>query len=215
LKPTRVLIADDHRIFVQSLREKLGRVAGMAVAGEACNGEEALRLFEETRPEIAILDVSMPTGGIETARRILATDSSAGIIMLSMHSDDRFVAESLKAGARGYVLKESAFEDLVGAIESVRSGGYFLSPKIGRSVLDRFQRSIELDGEQPIELTSREREVLALIAEGASTKLIASRLGISTKTVEAHRTHISQRLGLHSVAELTKYASRTGLTSTD
>lgn len=212
----RILLADDHRIFVQSLRERLESIPGLVVSAEASDGDEALRLFEERKPDLAVLDITMPgTNGIETARRMLALDPALAIIMLSMHSDDRFVAESLRAGARGYVLKESAFEDLVRAIDSVRCGGYYLSPKIGRSVLEKFLLSLEHSRDDHPELTVREKDVLTLIADGCSTKYIALKLGISVKTVEAHRTHISSRLGLHSVAELTKYAIRNGLTSAD
>lgn len=214
--PTRILLADDHRIFVQSLRDRIERNPGLSVVAEAGNGTDALRLFIQHRPDIAILDITMPAmNGVETARRILAHDGSAGIIMLSMHSEDRFVAESLKAGARGYLLKESAFEDLVAAMESVGRGGFFLSPAIGRHVLERFLGSIERDAVRTDDLTPRERQVLKLIAEGDPSKTIAMKLGLSTKTIETHRTQIMSRLGIHSIAELTKYAIRIGLTTAD
>lgn len=214
--PTRILLADDHRIFVQSLRERIERDPSLTVVAEAGNGVDALRLFVQHKPDISILDITMPEmNGVETARRMLAHDRSAGIIMLSMHSEDRFVAESLKAGARGYLLKESAFEDLVAAMESVGRGGFFLSPAIGRHVLERFLGSIERDADRPDDLTPREREVLKLIAEGNPSKTIASKLGLSTKTIETHRTQIMSRLGIHSIAELTKYAIRIGLTTAD
>jgi DNA-binding NarL/FixJ family response regulator len=216
LMPARILLADDHRIFVQSLRDRIERDPRLKVVAEAGNGAEALRLFIQHKPDISILDVTMPEmNGMETARRMLAHDWSAGIIMLSMHAEDRFVAESLKAGARGYLLKESAFEDLVAAIESVTSGGYYLSPAIGSHVLERFLRSIEQDAERTDDLTPREREVLKLIAEGDPSKTIAMKLGLSTKTIETHRTQIMSRLGIHSIAELTKYAIRIGLTTAD
>jgi len=213
---TRVLLADDHRIFVQSLRDRIERDPRFSVVAEAANGVDALRLFVQHRPDISILDVTMPEmSGIETARRMRSHDGSAGIIMLSMHAEDRFVAESLKAGARGYLLKESAFEDLVAAMESVRSGGYFLSPAIGKHVLERFLGSVERDAVHADDLTPREREVLKLIAEGDPSKIIAMKLGVSTKTIETHRTQIMSRLGIHSIAELTKYAIRIGLTTAD
>jgi two-component system, NarL family, response regulator NreC len=214
---TRVLLADDHRIFVESLRDRIGRAPGMKVVAEAGNGEDAIRLFAEHRPDIVILDISMPgINGIEAARLISAIDKKAGLIMLSMHADKKFVAEALKAGARGYLLKESAFEDLISAIRKVLSGGFFLSPSINSQVIGEYAQALKAPADGgPTALTRREKEVLRLVADGHSTKIIAKELGLSIKTIEAHRAQIMDKLGLRSIAELTKYAIREGLTSTN
>jgi len=214
---TRVLLADDHRIFVESLRDMIGRTPGLKVVAEAGNGEDAISLFAEHRPDIVILDISMPgINGIEAARRISAIDKKAGLIMLSMHADKRFVAEALNAGARGYLLKESAFEDLILAIRMVLSGGFFLSPSINSQVIGEYAQALKTFADSgPTALKPREKEVLRLVADGRSTKSIAKELGLSIKTIEAHRTQIMGKLGLRSIAELTKYAIREGLTSAD
>lgn len=213
--PVRILLADDHRIFVESLRDRIERTPGYQVVAEASGGEEAVALYSDRHPDIAVLDITMPgMNGIEAAGRIIGIDPGAGIIMLSMHADSSFVKASLKAGAKGYLVKESAFEDLMTAIDEVSSGGYFLSASINSRTLGDFAHVLR--SAQEIEaqgLTPREREVLRLVAEGLSSKGIAKELGLSVKTVETHRTQIMSRLGLHSIADLTKYAIREGLTT--
>ncbi len=214
-KPLRIILADDHQIFREGLRTLLEKQPGTRVVGEAADGREAVRLTAERQPHLVIMDISMPVmNGIEASRQILADHPETLIVGLSMHADCRFVLETLKAGARGYLLKDSAFEELAAAIREVRLGRIYLSPAATDLVVRDF-----LQREQPARapgafgvLSSREREVLQLIAEGRSTKEIAADLGISAKTVETHRKQIMHKLKLFSIAELTKYAIREGLT---
>lgn len=213
----KILIADDHKIFRDGLRHLLEERSGYRVVAEAEEGAEAVRLAREHAPDLAILDVSMPgMNGIDAAARITAENPAARVVILSMHADRRFVVEALKAGALGYLLKESAFEDLLRAIDAVCAGGIFLSPRLADSAIRDYVRIADTGGEGAFAVLSvREREVLQLIAEGSATKEIAGRLHLSVKTVETHRSRIMEKLGLRSVAELTKYAIREGLTSLD
>lgn len=213
--PVRIIIADDHRIVREGLRHLLEKRTDFRVVAEAADGESAVRLARELSPDVVIVDISMPgLNGVEVTRQILAERPGVKVLALSMHSDRRFVIETLKAGASGYLLKDSAFDDLVRAIEVVVARGAFLSPAITDMVVRDFVAQAGEGGDAAFSvLTAREREVLQLMAEGESTKAIAGRLAVSVKTVESHRQQIMEKLDLHSVAELTKYAIREGLTS--
>lgn len=211
----RIIIADDHRIVRQGLRALIEKHPDMQVMGEAATGREAVVMVRELLPDIILMDVSMPDmNGIEATRRIKSEYPQIRILALSMHSDRRFAMEMLKAGASGYLLKDSAFEEMAHAIRAVMSGHTYLCHKIADVVIKNY---INLTAKQESsafsELTVREREVLQLIAEGKSTKEIASALEVSVKTVETHRQQMMEKLGVRSVAELTKYAIREGLTS--
>ena len=210
-----VMIADDHQIVRQGLRALLEREPDLRIAAEVNNGREALAAAESQPIDLAIMDVSMPgLNGIEATRKLLATTPRMKVIGLSMHTDRRFVSEMLKAGAAGFVSKDSAFEELVQAIRTVQSGQVYLSPSAAGVVVDDYVRqSGQPEASAFSSLTTREREVLQLMAEGRSTKQIAMDLGVSTKTVETHRRQIMEKLDLYSVAELTKYAIREGLTT--
>jgi DNA-binding NarL/FixJ family response regulator len=213
--PVRIIIADDHRIVREGLRHLLEKRTDFKVVAEAADGESAVRLAKELSPNIVILDISMPgLNGIEATRKILAERPAVKVLVLSMHSDRRFVIESLKAGAAGYLLKDSAFDELARAIEVVMARGAYLSPAITEVVVrDYVAQAGSGDDAAFSVLSPREREVLQLMAEGASTKVIAARLAVSVKTVESYRQQVMEKLDLHSVAELTKYAIREGLTS--
>jgi DNA-binding NarL/FixJ family response regulator len=210
-----VLIADDHRILRQGLRSLLEKEPDLRVSAEADNGRDAVAAVEKNPPDLVIMDVAMPgLNGIEATRKLLAIKPNLRVIGLSMHTDRRFVAEMLKAGAVGFVSKDSAFEELVQAIRTVLSGKVYLSPAAAGVVVDDYLRR-NGPGESTAfsALTAREREVLQLMAEGRNTKQIAMDLHVSIKTVETHRRQIMEKLELFSVAELTKYAIREGLTT--
>jgi len=211
----RILLADDHKITRQGLRSLLDKHPDMEVVAEAEEGRTAVRLVRELVPNVVIMDVSMPDlNGMQATRKIIAEFPNVKIIALSMHSDSLFVIEMLKSGASGYLLKDCAFEELERAIRTVVADKTYLSPSISGVVVDdylhRLSRADFADSEV---LTDREREVLQLMAEGKSTKRIALELHISAKTVETHRRQIMNKLDIHTVAELTKYAIRKGLTS--
>lgn len=212
--PTKILLADDHAIIRQGLRSMLEQQPDIEVVGEVEDGRKALESVQELNPDIVIMDISMPNlNGIDATRKIVAGPGGTKVIALSIHSSKRFVTEMLKAGASGYMLKECLFDELVEAIQSVLKGGIYLSPRITGVVVDDYVRrmSHKYQPEAP-ELTAREREVLQLLTEGKSTKQIALQLHVSTKTIESNRRNIMDKLGIHSVAELTKYAIREGLT---
>ncbi|PKN32958.1 MAG: DNA-binding response regulator [Deltaproteobacteria bacterium HGW-Deltaproteobacteria-19] len=213
----RILLADDHKIFRDGLRSLIEREPEMEIVGEAENGRKAARLAEKLAPTVIIMDVSMPDmNGIEAARNITSAMPDVRLIALSMHSDRRFVLGMLEAGAAGYLLKDCAYEELAGAIRHVVRGNTYLSPKITDVVVKGYLSKGTLSQpEATSPLTSREREILQLIAEGHSTKEIASHVCLSIKTVETHRRNIMEKLGIHSVAELTKYSIREGLISLD
>jgi RNA polymerase sigma factor (sigma-70 family) len=213
----RVILADDHRLFRDGLRPLLERHRDLQVVGEAGDGHALLALVAEARPDLVILDVSMPgLNGVDAVRQLHALDDSIRVVMLSMHADRRFVVESLKAGASAYLLKDDGFEDLISAIPRVMRGQIVLADRIHAQVVNEYVAMAQSEAGTAFErLSPREREVLQLIAEGRSTKEIAKAQGVSTKTVETRRSRIMHKLDLHTVAELTKYAIREGLTPLD
>ena len=202
----RVLIADDHGVVRQGMRAWLER-AGFDVVAEATDGEEAVRLAEQHRPQVSVLDLSMPRlNGLDAGRKIIAAGHGA-VILLTMHTEEHHVAGALHAGIRGYLLKTQAAEDLVHAIREVARGQVFLSPEVSRYVVERY-----LSGTPPADpLAPRERQVLQLVAEGRTSKEIAQQLGLSVKTAESYRTHIMEKLDIHDTAGLVRYAIRHGL----
>ena len=210
----RILLADDHAIIRQGLCSLLEKQPDIEVVGAADDGQKAIELVRELKPDIVIMDISMPNlNGIDAARKITGEPGNVKVIALSIHSSRRFVMEMLKAGASGYILKECLVDELLDAIRTVRNGGTYLSPRITGVVVDDYVKrlSSEYHPEAP-DLSPREREVLQLLAEGWSTKQIALHLHVSSKTIESNRRNIMDKLGIHSVAELTKYAVREGLT---
>jgi DNA-binding NarL/FixJ family response regulator len=211
----RILLADDHTIILDGLCSLLDKDPDFKVVGRASDGMSAVRLAAELSPDVIIMDVSMPgLNGIDATRRILAADPKAKVIALSMHNDGRYISEALKSGALGYLLKESAFEELIAAVRTVMKGRSYLSASIAGVVIKDYIRHLEKTESGAFSvLTPREREVLQALSEGLSTKEIASRLSVSVKTVETYRSQIMEKLDIHSVAELTKYAIREGITS--
>lgn len=211
----KVLLADDHRIVRDGLRSLLEQQGDVDVVWEAQNGRDAVELAGNMSPDVVVMDITMPDlNGIEATRRILATNPSTHVIALSVHSDYRYVLEMFKAGASGYLIKDCAFEELVQAIRTVAKNRKYLSPAIANVVIEACLRlASKSDSSVYRVLTSRQREVLQLLGEGYSTKNISARLGMSHKTVESHRRQIMNRLGIHNIADLTKYAVREGLTS--
>ena len=206
--PIRVILADDHALVRQGLKALLER-EGFSVAGEASNGQEAVQLASAVRPDIAILDIGMPVlNGLDAAREVRKSSERTKPILLTRHDEDQYVTEALRAGVKGYVLKSQVATDLVNAIQQVWSGGIYLSPGISRTVVEAYLSKSELPADP---LTSRERQVLQLVGEGKSSKEIAVVLGISTKTVESHRTRLMQKLDIHETAGLVRYAIRRGL----
>jgi len=205
--PIRVVLADNHALVRQGLKALLER-EGFHVAGEASDGQELLRLVANVRPEIAILDISMPIlNGIDAARE-LQKSSPTKTILLTRHDEDQYVTEALRAGVKGYVLKNQAATDLVQAIREVCRGGIYLSPSISGAIVGAFLSKTDLPADP---LTSRERQVLQLVGEGKSSKEIAALLGISIKTAESHRTRLMRKLDIHELASLVRYAIRRGL----
>jgi two-component system response regulator NreC len=209
MKRIRILLADDHAVVRQGFKMILGAQTDMEIIGEAGNGRDAVELAESLRPDIIVMDVAMPElNGIEATRRLAASLPHTRIVALSMHKDSVYVREILRAGARGYLLKDSGAADLVSAVRAVASGEGYISPAVSSSVLDDYRRHVT----NPVDLlTSREREVLQMLAEGKTNKEIAGILNLSVYTVDAHRGRIMEKLNLHSINELVRFAVRNGL----
>jgi two-component system response regulator NreC len=213
---TKVLLADDHRLMRAGLRFVIEQNPEFTVIGEADDGRQAVSMAESLRPDVVVMDIGMPNlNGIEAARQITAAQPEISVVMLSMHSDEGYVLRALKAGAKAYLLKDSAEADLGQAIEAVRGGKSFFSPAVSRLLLEDYVRKLKRAGvEDSFDLLSaREREVLQLVAEGKSSKEIATLLNLSVYTVETHRSNILQKLNLHGIPDLILYAVRKGLIS--
>ena len=209
--PLRVILADDHALMRAGLRALLEDIGGVEVVAEAADGHQALELVRERQPQVLLLDVGLPgLNGLEVASRVARSHPEVRVLMLSMHASDEYVRGALAAGAAGYVLKDATVAELEVALQAVVGGGTYLSPSISRRVAEAYVAGKEPAGPA---LTPRQREILQLIAEGASTKEIAHRLGVSVKTVETHRAQLMERLGIRDVAGLVRYAIRAGLVS--
>jgi two-component system, NarL family, response regulator NreC len=209
-KKIRILLADDHAVVRQGFRMILAGQPDMEIVGEAGNGREAVELAEKLHPDVVVMDVAMPElNGIEATRRLGTSTPHSRVLALSMHKDSVYVREILRAGARGYLLKDAVDSDLLAAVRAVSKGEGYLSPAISDAVLSDYRKHVT----NPIDLlTSREREVLQMIAEGKTNKEIATVLNLSVYTVDAHRGRIMEKLNLHSTTDLVKFAIRNGLT---
>lgn len=206
--PIRVVLADDHALVRQSLKSLLER-EGFQIVAEASDGQEALRHVQSLRPDIAVMDISMPTlNGLEAARQLNLSNPQTKTILLTQHDEEQYLSEALEAGVKGYVLKSQVANDLIQALRQVSRGEVYLSPGVSGAIMGAY-RSKAHKPKDP--LTGRERQVLQLIAEGKSTKDVASLLGISVKTAESHRTRLMQKLDIHETASLVLYAVRRGI----
>ena len=214
-KRVKILLVDDHQILRSGLRELLGQKTDFEVVAEAENGREAIKLCRELLPNIVIMDITMPDlNGMDATRQIVEECPGTKVIILSVHSEQRFVAEVIKAGASGYILKDCDFNEIISAIDTVSSDRIYLCSPIATVVRNDYLKHLtKAETESSSALTAREREVLQLIAEGKSTKEIAFSFHLSVKTVEAHRQRIMEKLEIRNIADLTKYAIREGLTS--
>jgi two-component system response regulator NreC len=210
----KIIIADDHKIMRHGLRTLLEKEKGLEVIAEAKNGRETIGLAEQLHPDIIIMDISMDDlNGMDATRHIVAKNWGCRVIALSMHADKRFVAGMFEAGAMGYLLKDCAFDELIQAIRQVMSGRTYLCSMISGVVIRDY--ILRMRKSEPQLLSPREKETLQLLAEGSTTKRIAGQLHVSVKTVETHRQHIMEKLNIFSIAELTKYAIKEGITSLD
>ncbi len=211
MRKLRVLLADDHGVVRKGLRFLLESEPDLEVVGEAADGRQAVDMTSQLRPDVVVMDIAMPRlNGIDATSQIVKQNPDVGVIMLSMYSDEEYLVRTLTAGAKGYLLKDSAETDLVSAVHSVRDGKPFFSPAITKTLLDDYVRRLQQRGlADSYELLSdREREVLQLLAEGKTNKEVATIFNLSTHTVETHRTHIMQKLNLHNTAEIVLYAVR-------
>ncbi len=206
---TQILLADDHGLVRQGFRMILAAEPDMEIVGEASNGREALELAERLRPDVVVMDVAMPElNGIEATRRLAESSPRTRVLALSMHKDSVYVREILRAGARGYLLKDAIDRDLVSAVRAVARGEGYLSPAVSDAVLSDYRKHVS----DPLDLlSSREREILQMLAEGKTNKEIATVLKLSVYTVDAHRGRIMEKLNLHSIGELVRFAVRSGL----
>lgn len=211
---TKILIVDDHAIVREGVRMILAQESDLEVVGEAGDGQQALELTERIRPDVVIMDISMPgMGGIEATQTVRAKHPEVQVLVLTMHEDESYVFQLLRAGAAGYVLKRAAAQDLVQAVRAAAKGEAFLYPSVARKVVEDYLRRVETgeERERYDGLTTREKEILTLIAQGLSNQQIAEKLFISIKTVQTHRAHILEKLALHDRTELVRYAIRKGL----
>jgi DNA-binding NarL/FixJ family response regulator len=210
--PIRILLADDHKLVRAGIRSLLEGFPDIEVVGEASDGEEALRLIDEHRPRMVLMDIAMPLlNGLEVTRRLAKAFPEVSVIILSTYSDEEHVYQALRAGASGFLEKGAALEELELAIRAVARGETYLSPPISKPVIMEYARRTSLDLQSTERLSPRQVEILQLIAEGKSMKQIALGLSISVKTVETHRTAVMNRIGVHDVAGLVRYAVKTGL----
>jgi two-component system response regulator NreC len=216
MKKLRILLADDHTVMRTGLRALLERQPNLEVVGETENGRQTVELSTSLKPDVLVMDVGMPVlNGIEATKQIVDKCSATAVVILSMYSDEAYVMRALKAGARAYLLKDSAAADLISAIEAVSQGKSFFSPKVSRILAEDYVRVLKQRGtvDSYELLTNREREILQLLTEGKTNKAVATMLNISLYTVETHRNHILQKLNLHNSAELVLYAVRKGIIS--
>lgn len=216
MEPIRILLADDHNVLREGMRLLLERQPGFEVVGEASDGRETLRLVQELSPNVVVMDIAMPNlNGIEATRRIAENFPRTAVVILSMHHDESYVLRSLKAGARAYLLKDALKTEMIAAIQAVAGGKSYFSPKVSQILQEDYVETLgRRGGDDSFELlTDREHEILQLIAEGKTNKEVANLLALSVHTVDTHRTHILQKLNLHSVPELILYAVRKGIIS--
>ena len=212
MAPIRVLVADDHALFRAGVRKLLQSFEGMDVVGEAADGHEAIRLSATHRPDVLLMDIGMPgLNGVEAVVRLTREGPRPRVIILSMHTGEEYVLRAIRAGAAGYLLKDAKPAELETAVRAVARGEIYLSPAISRYVVEDYVRLGSIDRGPLDRLTPRQREVLQLIAEGNTTKAIAAKLGLSTKTVETHRAQLMERLDTHDIAALVRLAIRLGL----
>jgi DNA-binding NarL/FixJ family response regulator len=216
MTPVRVLLADDHALVRAGIRALLEGLEGVAVVAEAGNGGEVLELARKHRPDVVLLDISMPgIGGLEASAQLKQEIPEVRVVMLSMHANEEYVLQALRAGAVGYMLKDSATAELELALQAVMQGETYLSPPISRQVVEGYVQRVGAEQPAADHLTPRQRQVLQLIAGGLSTKEIAYRLELSVKTVETHRAQLMERLQIRDIAGLVKYAIRNGLVSSE
>jgi DNA-binding NarL/FixJ family response regulator len=216
MTPVRVLLADDHALVRAGIRALLEGLEGVAVVAEAGNGGEVLELARKHRPDVVLLDISMPgIGGLEASAQLKQELPEVRVVMLSMHANEEYVLQALRAGAVGYMLKDSATAELELALQAVMQGETYLSPPISKQVVEGYVQRVGAEQPAADHLTPRQRQVLQLIAEGLSTKEIAYRLELSVKTVETHRAQLMERLQIRDIAGLVKYAIRNGLVSSE
>ena len=216
MKSFSVILADDHPVVRAGVRRLLEGIPSVTVVAEAEDGREAIRMTEELQPDIVFMDISMPElRGVEAAQRIVKAFPDVRVVMLSVHKDEAYVQQALLAGAAGYLLKDAAPDEYKQAIQAIMGGGSYLSPDVARQVIEGFVDNA-VGAQSPLEqLTSRQKEILQLIAEGNSNKEIAEILHLSIKTVETHRSQLMKQLGIHDIAGLTRFAIRTGLVSSE
>jgi len=208
---TTILVADDHRIVRQGLKRLLSKRADFDIVAEASDGEQAVEIAQRQQPDVVLMDISMPRlSGIDATRRIAGTGRTK-VLALSMHDGQSYVEEALRAGASGYIHKNASAEDLFSAIDAVKTGESYLSPSVTQQVVDAIARPGDRPSSAISALTQREREVLKLIADGLSSKEIASQLGVSLKTIESHRANLMDKLDIHKVSGLVRFAVRAGL----
>jgi two-component system response regulator NreC len=216
MRKIRILLADDHKLMRSGLRLLIEQQPDLSVVGEAGDGREAVSMAKSLRPDVTVMDIGMPNlNGIEASHQITHSHPEIAVVMLSMHADESYVLRALKAGAKGYLLKDSAEADLIRAVRAVAGGKSFFSPVVSKVLLDDYMRKLKRSGAEDAYdlLTPREREILQLVAEGKSNKEVANLLNLSVYTVETHRSNIMQKLNLRGVPELILYAVRKGIIS--